>query len=333
MTIRRWVLAGAACLMAALPADAQTPSKASLRLKWLANAQFTGYFVALEKGYYREAGIDLTINPGGPNLLTENLVATGSDTFGVSGGTESVMAAREKGLPIVCVGIGHQITPFVFITRQDGPVKTVQDFTGRKVTAWFTGAHLVLQAILTSNGVPPAGVTITPQQVSFTPFINGDVDVVTATRYTDVGLVRKRLGAEAVRVFDPETFGISIPRDTVIVSEATAAANPKMVEAFLKASIRGWEDAKRDPKGAIDTVLKVSPTLDRTQESETLVEIMKVMTAGPAARNGMLWIDRDIVQKTHDFLLTYGALKGPVDLKAAFQTKFLEAIPESERKS
>src|SRR5690349_13750171 len=88
--------------MGAAPAAAQDMVDASLRLKWLTQAQFAGFYVALEKGYYKDEGINLTINPGGPNLLTENLVATGADTFGLSGGTDSVFAARDKGMPIVC---------------------------------------------------------------------------------------------------------------------------------------------------------------------------------------------------------------------------------------
>ncbi len=124
-------------------AQAQTkePVKASLRLKWLAQTQFAGFYYAQAKGYYKDEGIDLTINPGGPNLLTENLVATGADTFGLSGGTDSVLAGVDKGLPIVSIGVAHQITPFVFVTRKDGPVRSLKDFEGRKVTTWFTGAN------------------------------------------------------------------------------------------------------------------------------------------------------------------------------------------------
>ena len=129
------------------------PVKASLRLKWLPQAQFAGFYYAQAKGYYKDAGIDLTINPGGPNLLTENLVATGADTFGLSGGTDSVMGAIDKGLPIVAVGVAHQITPFVFVTRADGPVKSLKDFEGKKVTTWFTGANYVLFGMLANAGV------------------------------------------------------------------------------------------------------------------------------------------------------------------------------------
>src|SRR3954463_15578172 len=143
----------AGSLPISLPAAAETLIKASLRLKWLPQAQFAGFYVAQAKGYYKDEGIDLTINPGGPNLLTENLVATGADTFGLSGGTDSVFAGVEKGLPIVSIGVAHQITPFVFVVRKDGPVKSLKDFEGKKVTAWFTGANYVLLGMLAKAGV------------------------------------------------------------------------------------------------------------------------------------------------------------------------------------
>jgi len=161
-------------LATATPSAADDLVKASLRLKWLPQAQFAGFYVGVAKGYYKAEGIDLTINPGGPNILGENLVATGADTFAQSGGTDSVFAARDKGLPIVCVGVAHQITPFIFVARKDGPVKTIQDFKGKTVTTWFTGANHVLTGMLTKEGVKPEDVNIQPQQVSVTPFVDGN---------------------------------------------------------------------------------------------------------------------------------------------------------------
>lgn len=331
MMDRRSLLAAAAGTLA-LPAlaRAQAP-RVTLRLKWLPNAQFAGFYLAQDRGYYREAGLDLTINPGGPNLLTENLIATGADTFGVSGGSESVFAARERNLPIVCVGMGHQVTPFTFVTRADGPIRRVEDFPGKRVTAWFTGAQLVLQGIIASRGLSAGAVTISPQQVSFTPFINGDADVVTATLYTDVALLRARMGQDSLRLFTPEDYGITIPRDTVIVSERTAAENPDRVQAFLRASIRGWQEAKRDPTAAVAAVMKAAPTLNREQEGATLVEILKLMGAGAAATQGLFTLDHGVITRAGEFLLRYGALTRPVDVDAGFKPQFLAAIPSAER--
>jgi NitT/TauT family transport system substrate-binding protein len=322
----------AGSLTAAAPAAAENLTKASLRLKWLAQAQFAGFYVALAKGYYKAEGIDLTINPGGPNLLTENLVATGADTFGLSGGTDSVFAARDKGLPIVCIGVAHQITPFVFVTRKDGPVKTLQDFKGKTVTTWFTGANHVLNGMLAKEGIKADELKIQPQQVSVTPFVDGNVDVITATYYNELYTIESRMPKDSLKTFVAEDYGITFPRDTLIVSETTAKEKPDLVKAFLRASIKGWKDAFADPKGAVDAVMAVAPTLDRAQQEFMLNEVKRLMTAGKAADNGLFWIDPDAIKAAHDFLLKYGVISKPLDLAAAYDASFIESVPVAERK-
>ncbi len=329
---RRTLLAATAAATLTAPAlRAQTLARATLRLKWLTQAQFSGFYLALERGYYREAGIDLTINPGGPNILTENLVASGGDTFGLSGGTDSVFAARERSLPIVCVGVAHQVTPFVFVARADGPIKTIEDFKGKKATAWFTGAHLVLYAMLASRGIARDALSITPQQVSVTPFVNGEVDIVAATWYNELNVLKARMGADKLRLFVAEDYGITVPRDTLIVSEKTAADSPQMVQAFLRASMRGWREAAKDPKAGVDSVTKIAPTLDRAHQEAMLPEVLRLMTAGAAAQQGLFWIDPVAIQKAHDLFLAAEVIKKPQDLATLYRNSFVAAIPQAER--
>ncbi len=330
---RRHLLAtlAASATLPAFNVRAQTLTKASLRLKWLPQTQFAGFYLAKARGYYAAEGIDLTINPGGPNLLTENLVATGADTFGLSGGTDSVFAARDKGLPVVCVGISHQVTPFVFVSRADGPIKTLPDFRGKTVTTWFTGANYVLLGMLAQAGIKPGELTLQPQQVSMTPFIDGQSDVATATVYNEYYTLLTRMGADKLRRFVPEDYGVTFPRDTVIASEATVKGKPELVRGFLRASIRGWREALRDPKAGVDTVMAVAPTLDRAAQEFMLTEAGKLMVAGQASQDGLLWINQDAVKSAHDFLLKYEVIKKPVDLAAAYDRSFLDAIPVADR--
>ncbi|WP_298951660.1 ABC transporter substrate-binding protein [uncultured Methylobacterium sp.] len=331
MLKRRHLLAAFAAALLAGPAAAAEPVKASLRLKWLPQAQFAGFYVAAQKGYYKAEGLDLTINPGGPNLLTENLVATGADTFGLSGGSDSVFAARDKGLPVVCIGVSHQITPFVFVTRKDGPVRTLQDFKGRTVTTWFTGANHVLNAILAKEGIKPDEVKIQPQQVSVTPFVDGATDVATATYYNELYAIQSRVGRDNLRTFVAEDYGVTFPRDTLIVSETTLREKPDLVKGFLRASIRGWRDAFADPKGAVDTVMAIAPTLDRAHQDFMLTEVKRLMTAGAAKERGLFAIDPDALAKAQDLLLQAKVVAKPVDLKAAFDSRALDALSASDR--
>lgn len=323
-----------ATLGAALPVAAQTkePVKASLRLKWLTQAQFAGFYYAQAKGYYKDEGIDLTINPGGPNLLTENLVATGADTFGLSGGTDSVMAGVDKGLPIVSIGVAHQITPFVFVTKADGPIKTLKDFQGKKVTTWFTGANYVLFGMLQQAGIERAKVDIQPQQVSMTPFINGDTDVATATLYNEMWTVKDKMGADKIRIFTAEESGITFPRDTLIVSKDTAKDKPELVKAFLRASIKGWREAAAHPTDAVDIVMKIAPTLNRAQQESMLTEAYKLMVAGKAKTEGLFYIDPPAIKSAQDFLLANKVLSKPIDTTVAFDSSFLKALSVADRK-
>ncbi len=335
MLKRRHLLAALAALTLAGPAlagaAAAEPVKASLRLKWLPQAQFAGFYVAVQKGYYKAEGIDLTINPGGPNLLAENLVATGADTFGLSGGSDSVLAARDKGLPVVCIGVSHQVTPFVFVTRKDGPVKTLADFKGRTVTTWFTGANHVLNAVLAKEGIQPGEVKIQPQQVSVTPFVDGAVDVATATYYNELYAIQSRMGKDNLRTFVAEDYGVTFPRDTLIVSEPVLKDKPELVKGFLRASIRGWRDAFADPKAAIDTVMAIAPTLDRAHQEFMLAEVKRLMTAGAAKERGLFAIDPAAIAKAHDLLLQAKVIAKPVDLDSAFDSRPLDALSSADR--
>lgn len=323
---------GSTLMVSAPSVNAQELTPASLRLKWLPQAQFAGYYYAHAKGYYREEGIDLTLNPGGPNLVAENLVASGADTFGISGGSDSLLAAVEKGMPLVSIGVSHQVTPFVFVSRKDGPVKTLQDFKGKKVMVWFTGANYVLFGMLNNAGIDRSELTILPQQSSVTPFINGDVDVIAAMSFNELYTIKQQIGEDKLRLFKSEDFGMTFPRDTVIVTKKTAQEKPELVKAFLRASIRGWRDAMANPKEAIDLVMQAAPTLNREHQEFMMQESYRLMTAGKAKTEGIYWIDEDSLQSAHDFLLENKVLSKPVPIDTAFDGSFLKSIPIEIRK-
>jgi NitT/TauT family transport system substrate-binding protein len=217
------------------------------------------------------------------------------------------------------------------VARANGPIRTIQDFRGKTITTWFTGANYVLLAMLAKAGLRQGDFTMQPQQVSVTPFVEGQIDVVTATRYNEFYTLMTRMGRDNLRVFDAEDQGITFPRDTLIVSEATARQKPDMVKGFLRASIKGWREALRDQKAGVDAVMASAASLNREHQEFMLVEAGKLMTAGTAATQGLFTIDQAAIRSAYDFLRQYEVIKTDIDLAAAYDGSFLASIPVADR--
>ena len=310
------------------PAGAQ--EKASVRLKWLPQAQFAGIYMAKEKGFYLAEGIDMTVNPGGPNISAETLVASGTDQFAQGGGVDSQVTSRAKNLPIVTIGIMHQKTPFVFISHADSGIKAVKDLKGKKVSVWFTGAQFVLYSMLAQNGLAQSDVTIQPQQVALTPFLDRQLDVVAATLYNEMNTIKAR--NVSVNIIAAEDSGISMPRDPLMTSEKMIQEKPKVVQGFVNATLRGWKYAFQNKKETVDVLLKTAPTLDRAHQEAMLASVEEVTLAGTGKSRGIGYIDMPTVEKAHKVLLDNKAIESPIDLSKAFDSRFWNAAPDADKK-
>jgi NitT/TauT family transport system substrate-binding protein len=327
----RAALAGLAVMLltalSSMPAAAQDLKEASIRLKWLPQAQFIGYFVAKEKGWYEEEGIDLTINPGGPNIIAENMVGSGADTFGHAGGAASLLRARSKGLPILGIGMMFQLTPYRFIALEESGIKEFSDVKGKTVSTWFSGPQFIFQGMLRSNGIPIDEVTIEAQANSMVPFLEGEVDVATVTVYNEA-LVLKRKGITPATVFNPAELGVNLPNESLIVSEETVKNDPELVQGFLNASLRGWAYALTHQDEAIDILLEVFPSADRTEQKEQLEQLVELITYGVAKQEGIGYIDVEQMNVTNQLLLDSEVLDELVDVPSAIVPSFWEAVPE-----
>lgn len=321
------MLGGAAVLSAtgAGSAFAQDLEQASLRLKWLPQTQFAGYFVAQAKGYYEDEGIDMTINPGGPNIVAENMVASNSDTFGHGGGFESLITSRAKGLPLVGLSVLFQKTPFTFVAKRDSGIESLDDFRGKRVSAFFTGSQFILFGMLTQAGISLDDVDVVPH-TNMSAFIRGDIDVACVTYYNEL-LALYREGVDDLVFFDPTDYGIVVPREIIMATENLIETNPKLVQGFLNASMRGWHDALTDRAGAVEAVVAANPTLDPQQQAEMLDQVANLMLFGPGEKS-IGFMDQDALEYTQSFLTTNEVISEPVDLSKAVDRSFYDNVPK-----
>ena len=157
------ILVLAAGLTLGLPlAGAQAADSVTIQLKWVSQAQFAGYFVAKSKGFYKEAGLDVTIKPGGLNIIPEQVVAGGGAEFGLDW-LPSLLSARDKGTKLVNIAQVFAKSGMTQLTWKSSGIKTIPQMRGKKVANWLGGNEFELFAALTKAGMDPSkdkGVTI-----------------------------------------------------------------------------------------------------------------------------------------------------------------------------
>jgi NitT/TauT family transport system substrate-binding protein len=311
--------------------SASAEEAVSIRLKWVAQAQFAGIYVAKAKGFYEEAGLNATINPGGPNINVETLVASGADTFGIASGTEGVLYAREKGLPLICIGMSQQMTPFAYVAYDDSGIETVKDFKGKAVATWMTGPQFTLYSVLAHEGLSQGDVKIVSQPFSMQPFIDKQYDVATVTLYNELNTLKEQ-GINNIKTFLPDDSGVTTQQDSIVTSEKMIAEKPEVVQGFLNATLKGWKYAFENKPEAIDIVMAAGSGLERKHQELMLEEIEKLMRANLGGSEGLGAIDMASIKAVHDSLIEYKALNAEVDLEAAFDRTFWAKTP-AEAKS
>lgn len=323
-TARR-CLAGILCsALLAGAAHAAEMDKVSVRLKWLAQAQFAGFYVAKAKGFYQDQQLDVTINPGGPNINVETLVASGADTFGLAGGMESVLTAREKGLPVVALAMSQQRTPFAFVTYADSGINSFKDFKGKKVSVWFTGVQYPLLAALGEAGLSKSDITLLPQSVSLNPFIDKQVDVATVTLYNEYNTLKEK-GVTNLKLISTDDVGVTTQQDALITSKEQIEQHPERVQRFVNATLQGWQYALTHREETLDILMKANPSLDRQHQQAMLDSVAQLMY--PQGSPGLGNVNLPQAEKMMNLLVKYGALKKPVDVDQTFDLSFWQKVP------
>ena len=257
---RRGMLAlGAAGLINALPgiamrrAMAQTP--VALQLSWLHSVQFGGSYIASERGFWKEAGLDVSLLPGGPNAPVEPPVVSGTALVGISA-ADYTAAAVEEGAPFKILAVAMQKNPFVIASLPANPVKAPGDLEGKRIGMAIANRP-VLQALCTLNDVDFDAIEIVPTQYSAQPLLAGEVDCLLCWE-TDLPVAMTIQGVENVTMLMAD-HGYAVHSQTYIATEESIADRRQELVSLLRGEVRGWEAYREDPKAAAALTLDMFP--------------------------------------------------------------------------
>lgn len=280
----------------------------TIQLKWVTQAQFAGYYVAKEKGYYAEEGLDVTINPGGPDIAPPQIIAGGGADVIVEW-MPAALAAREKGLPLVNVAQIFDRSGMMLTCRKDtGIVNPKRDFPGRTLGVWFFGNEYPFLSWMSQLGLSTQGgsdgVKVLKQGFNVDPILQRQADCISTMTYNEFWqIVDAGIPSADLVVFRYEDQNVATLEDGLyaLASQLEDPAYVDKLVRFLRASLKGWEWARTYPDKAADIVLEYDETGAQTQKHQRrmMEEIAKLL--GP--KNTLGKLDLDDFKRTVKVLL------------------------------
>ncbi|MDW4547960.1 ABC transporter substrate-binding protein [Defluviimonas sp. D31] len=266
---------------------AQAADDLTLQLKWVTQAQFAGYYVALENGFYEEEGLNVTIKPGGPDIAPTQVIAGGGADVTVEW-MPAALAAREKGLPLVNIAQPFKSSGMMLTCLKESGIASPDDFKGHTLGVWFFGNEYPFLSWMSQLGVPTTGgadgVEVLKQGFNVDPLLQKQASCISTMTYNEYWQVIDAGIAEGDLVtFKYEDQGVATLEDGLYVLEdklADPAFEDKLVR-FVRASMKGWKWAEENPDDAAMIVLDNDETGAQTEahQKRMMGEIAK-LTAG-----------------------------------------------------
>jgi NitT/TauT family transport system substrate-binding protein len=279
------IMMSALALMVATAAHAADEVK--LQLQWVTQAQFAGYYVALDKGYYSAEDLDVTILSGGPDIAPPQVLAGGGADVMLNW-MPSALAAREKGLPVVNIAQPFKTSGLMLTCWKDTGIKSPADFKGKTIGVWFYGNEYPFLSWMSQEGISTDGgadgVTVLRQGFNVDPLLQRQADCISTMTYNEYGQVLDAgVSEDELVTFKYENQGVATLEDGIYALEenlSDPAFVNKMVR-FVRASMKGWKYAEANPTEAAGIVLDNDESGAQTEAHQVrmMAEIAK-LTAG-----------------------------------------------------
>jgi NitT/TauT family transport system substrate-binding protein len=298
-----------------------TPTKVKFVLQWFPQAQFAGYFAAQDQGYFKNAGLDVTIVPGGTDINPMQVVASGGADIGTTW-VPKMLASREGGTDLVDIGQIFQRSGTLEISFKTKGYSSIADLKGKKVGSWLGGNEPELYADLVKNGMDPQkDVTVVQQGFDMSQILTSQIDAAEAMIYNEYAQVLEAKNPTTGALYTPADLnvinfnndGTGMLQDMIFASDKwlKTGSNASVAEKFLEASFKGWIYCRDNAQSCVDSVLKAGSKLGASHQQWQMNEINGLIWPSP---NGVGQLDMTAWNQTVDIATKYGVIKSkPTD--------------------
>jgi NitT/TauT family transport system substrate-binding protein len=301
----------------------QPPDEVKLQLKWIHQAQFAGFYLAQEKGYYKAENINVTFMEGGPDVDIVQRLISGQADFAVIA-PETVFMVHNKGESLVAIAAIQRRSPVIYVARESSGIVRPKDFQGKTVaTLDASGSQKDMEiqfyAMMKKLGLDISSVKIVPWDSTYAGFYNGEVDVTPC--YSTSALIKMRQKGMKPNLIWPSDYGVHFYSDLLVTTNKVIDSNPALVTRFLRASLTGWQDTIEDYQQAADVSMKYSSNKDIKFHTAQIEAMLPLINTGED-RTG--WMQQAKWQGMYGILLEQGLLVKPFSVQEVYTIRFLE---------
>jgi NitT/TauT family transport system substrate-binding protein len=303
------------------------PAKVRMQLSWIPDAQFAGYLMAKEKGFYTEENLDVELLPGGPNVNVVQQVVTGAAEMTVNK-VSQLYAARDKRLPVVSIAQFDQRSSFPLVARKKDGIDGPADLKGKKVGIWYDGDEYEFFALMKKFGIDPEkDITLFEQGFTMDPWLKGDYPVAMVTTFNELNVIRLAgLDDDDLTIINPSDYGISVPHGALLTNQQWLTNNKDAAVRFVRATIKGWDYAFEHADEAAGVAAKSAlaaggeaATKDLEQlQRMSIAEMQRLHYPEGFDKANHAKIDPAIYAEVAGIVKEFGLVKNDPDVTAAY---------------
>ena len=308
-------------LMLCVCVECDAGEKVSLVMNWLPCIDHAVYAVGLKQGFYKDEGIDLTIEAAKGSELSTKAVASGSYLFGQAS-AETVLIARSKGMPLKVLLITQQDTPVAIFSLRNIRLRKPKDMEGKSLASDPSSMkQRQFELFCQLNKVDMTKIKINPiKGADLAHILNGSSDTMLAFSYIGEATLQKE--GKKFNEIKLAEYGVSMYSLSLITTDKVVNERPDLVKRFVAATLKGWDYAVRHPQETVEALISLYPEMKREDQLPQIYGVLALMQSNDTRKHGLGWQTQERWSDLQDLLYTMKLLENKIDIRDVYTTAF-----------